>query len=125
MFEIYREEKHELMRQSKIAAEKSQIKSMIKSYSQNALVNTTFEELKLVHEDTVNALIDLYLGVKIRKNDEIMNYNNDLLKNERDELLQENHSAITLIDYIKNSIEILINLKNEEYANKKCLNCDL
>ena len=98
---------------------------MIKSYSQNALVNTTFEELKLVHEDTVNALIDLYLGVKIRKNDEIMNYNNDLLKNERDELLQENHSAITLIDYIKNSIEILINLKNEEYANKKCLNCDL
>lgn len=49
-----------------------------------------------------------------------MNYNNNLLKNERDELLNENHSAITLIDYIKNSIEILINLKNEEYANKKC-----
>ena len=88
-------------------------------------MNTTFEELKMVHEDTINSLIDLYLGVKIRKNDEIMNYNNNLLRNERDELLNENHSAITLIDYIKNSIEILINLKNEEYANKKCQYCDL
>ena len=47
-----------------------------------------------------------------------------MLKNERDELINEGHGVATLIEYIKNSIEILINLKNEEYANKKCKNCD-
>ena len=70
-------------------------------------------------------LVDLYLSVKIRSNDEVRitsvyvtlqidNYNEDLLAKERKKLKEA--EATTLIEYIKTSIEILMNMRLEEYS---------
>ena len=71
-------------------------------------------------------LIDLYLSVKIRKNDEIEQYDNDQLEKERDALMSENLTPGTLIEYIKSSIEILMALKfdsKEAEKEKECKKC--
>lgn len=71
-----------------------------------------------------DALIDLYLSVKIRSNDEIDQYNHDVLHDERVKLKsKQNVNKITLINYIKASIEILMNMKSEEFLanNRKIL----
>ncbi len=58
-------------------------------------------------------LVDLYLSVKIRSNEEIDNYSEELLSKERGKL--KDCEAGTLIEYIKTSIEILMNMRLEEY----------
>mmetsp|Transcript_14377 Transcript_14377/g.13966 ORF Transcript_14377/g.13966 Transcript_14377/m.13966 type:complete len:97 (-) Transcript_14377:1943-2233(-) len=58
------------------------------------------------------ALVDLYLSVKIRSNDEIDNYSETMLTKERKRL--RDIDAFTILDYIKTSIEILMNMKMEE-----------
>ena len=68
------------------------------------------------------ALVDLFLSVKIRTNEEIDGYNKDKLADERVRLHNEQKICnLTLVDYIKTSIEILMNMKSEEFieANKK------
>ena len=68
------------------------------------------------------ALVDLFLSVKIRTNEEIDGYNKDKLADERVRLHNEHKICnLTLVDYIKTSIEILMNMKSEEFieANRK------
>ena len=68
------------------------------------------------------ALVDLFLSVKIRTNEEIDGYNKDKLADERVRLHNETKICnLTLVDYIKTSIEILMNMKSEEFieANRK------
>ena len=64
-------------------------------------------------ETIEEALIDLYLSVKIRSNDEIDAYNEDMLQEERDRLRDTN--PFTILEYVKTSIEILMNMKMEEH----------
>ena len=64
-----------------------------------------------------DALINLYLSVKIRKSEDISNYDEDLLTEEKTKL--QNTDIILIINYIKTSIEILLNLKDEEEKNNK------
>lgn len=71
-------------------------------------------------------LVDLYLSVKIRSNEEVINdsfadnshiqidnYSEDLLSRERRKL--RDVESGTLVEYIKTSIEILMNMRLEEY----------
>ena len=73
----------------------------------------TTDALKLIQE----ALIDLYLNVKVRSKEEISNYNEDDLVKERDNLYLT--SPIDLINYIQTSVEILMNIKVEDYITSK------
>ena len=56
-------------------------------------------------------LIELYLDVKVRSNDEIVGLSDDQLEREQARLLEID--SLALIEYIKTSIEILLNLKME------------
>ena len=67
-------------------------------------------------ESIEEALIDLYLSVKIRSNEEIDGYNEDILQEERERLAET--SPFTVLEYIKTSIEILMNMKMEEHQDQ-------
>lgn len=56
--------------------------------------------------------MELFLSVKIRSDDEIDNYNEALFKREKENLVTVD--GFSLIDQIKQSIEILMNMKVEE-----------
>ena len=58
------------------------------------------------------ALLELYLSVKIRSDDEIDNYTEEQFKEEKKQMREVD--GFTLIDYIKSSIEILMNMKIED-----------
>lgn len=58
------------------------------------------------------ALLELYLSVKIRSDEEIDNYTEEQFKKEKEALREVD--GFTLIDYIKSSVEILMNMKIEE-----------
>ena len=70
------------------------------------------QPLKFTYEALKEGLLELYLSVKIRSDDEIDNYNEELFKDEKKELREIDGFA--LIDYIKQSIEVLMNMKVEE-----------
>jgi hypothetical protein len=68
-----------------------------------------------------DAIIELYLNVKVRKQEEVRinshsskieNYNEDYLEKEKEKLRKTN--PFVIIGYIKSSIEILIDLKVQE-----------
>ena len=74
-------------------------------------------------ETLKEALLDLYLDVKVRSNKEVRldvfvtfmqlsSLNDDKLKQEREELLQK-LTPETIIEYIRSSIEILLNLNTQ------------
>ena len=63
------------------------------------------------------ALIDLYLNVKVRSKEEINGYEEDDLLKERDNLYLT--SPLDLINYIQTSVEILMNIKVEDYLSHK------
>ena len=64
-----------------------------------------------------NKLIDLYLFLKIRKSDELENITKEDIKNERESLIIL--PTTDIINYIKDSIEALIELKAcEKYQEK-------
>jgi hypothetical protein len=63
------------------------------------------------------ALIDLYLNVKVRSKDEISDYDEDDLLKERENLYMT--SPLDLINYIQTSVEILMNIKVEDYLVHK------
>lgn len=65
-----------------------------------------------IEETLEEALIDLYLSVKIRSNDEIDDYNEEMLTKEREKL--RDTDAFTVLEYVKSSIEILMNMKMDE-----------
>jgi hypothetical protein len=68
--------------------------------------------LDLSYTALKEAVLELYLSVKIRSDDEIDNYNEDFFKEEKRQL--RDLDGFTLIDYIKTSIEVLMNMKVEE-----------
>ena len=68
---------------------------------------------QVLHE----AIIDLYLQVKVRSNDEIDRFSQDQLKKERERLLK--FDSLTVLDYIKTSIEILMQIKGEGADSSK------
>jgi hypothetical protein len=63
------------------------------------------------------AIIELYLNVKVRSNDEINNYDEGMFEKEKAKLREVDPH--TVLDYIKSSIEILMNLKSEEHTVNK------
>ena len=67
-----------------------------------------------------NKLIDLYLFLKIRKSEELDNITKEDIKNERDSLAIL--PTTDIINYIKDSIEALIELKACEKYEEKILN---
>jgi hypothetical protein len=62
-------------------------------------------------------LIDLYLNVKVRSKDEITDYDEEDLLKERENLYMT--SPLDLINYIQTSVEILMNIKVEDYMTHK------
>lgn len=58
------------------------------------------------------AVLELFLSVKIRSDEEIENYNKDTFEKEKTDL--NDIDGFVLIDYIKQSIEMLMNMKMEE-----------
>ena len=60
-----------------------------------------------------DALIDLYLNVKVWTKDEIQNFHDGDLADEWDNLYQT--SPIDLIGYIQTSVEILMKIKVDDY----------
>ena len=68
-------------------------------------------------DEIKNQLVKLYLFLKIRKSDEIENITKEDIEKEKNDLIIL--SVNDIINYIKTSIEILIELKaNEKYEEK-------
>ena len=67
------------------------------------------------------AVLELYLSVKIRSDEEIEHYEQQTFEKEKQEL--RNIDGFVLIDYIKQSIEMLMNMKmDENQANAQAEN---
>jgi len=64
-------------------------------------------------------LIDLYLGIKIRKTKDIDYITDDYMKEEHNNL--NKLSILDIINYISNSIEILSELKAQEKYDQKVI----
>lgn len=71
---------------------------------------------KINYESLREAITDLYLDVKIRSSEEIDHYDTNQFENERNKLNQQ--SLVTIVEYIKSSIEILMNMKLDENEPK-------
>ena len=68
-------------------------------------------------EEIRNKLIDLYLSVKVRKTEDIKNINQEYINKERKSL--KKIGLIDIINYIQNSIEILVEMRaTEKYEEK-------
>lgn len=59
------------------------------------------------------SIIDLYLNVKIRSQDEIAKMNDDIITKEKDKLVQID--TLDIVDYIKHSVEILMHMRIDEF----------
>ena len=66
-----------------------------------------------------NALVDLYLEAKIRKWSDMDNITDDIIKKEKEKLYKL--PLMDIINYIKNSIEILSEIKAQEKYDEKIL----
>ena len=62
--------------------------------------------------DIKEAIIDLYLAIKIRSTEELDKINDGNLKTEKEKLI-ENVDSFQILEYIRSSIEIIMNLKIE------------
>ena len=62
-------------------------------------------------------LIDLYLSVKVRKSEEIDKMTSDDVDKERQSL--KNYSLLKIMNYIQNSIDILVDLRANELYEKQ------
>ena len=68
-------------------------------------------------EEIRNKLIDLYLSVKVRKSEDIKNVTQEYINKERKGL--KKIGSIDIINYIQNSIEILVEMRaTEKYEEK-------
>lgn len=68
--------------------------------------------LVLDYENLRNAVLELYLSVKIRSDEEIDGYGKDLFEKEKAEMT--NVDGYNLIDLIKGSIEVLMNMRIDD-----------
>jgi hypothetical protein len=64
------------------------------------------------YKDLREAVLELYLSVKIRNDEEIDAYDEDLFRLEKQEMTKLN--GYQLVDMIKQCIEVLMNMKQEE-----------
>jgi hypothetical protein len=62
------------------------------------------------------AVMELFLSVKIRSDEEIDDYNKETFEKEQVEL--KGIDGYSLIDYIKSSIEVLMNMRMDETQSK-------
>lgn len=75
----------------------------------NAYETKQAETIKNVKE----AIIDLYLAIKIRSTEELDQINESNLRNEKSKLLKS-CDCFQILEYIRSSIEIIMNLKIED-----------
>ena len=68
--------------------------------------------MKLTYEALKEGVLELYLSVKIRSDEEIDNYNENVFLEEKRQM--KDVDGYTLIDHIKSAIEVLMNMKVEE-----------
>ena len=69
------------------------------------------------HEKTLEeSIIDLYLSLKVRKNEDVMIFSQKFNPEAEREKLRNTNSKL-VIEYIKSSIDIVINIKVEERIN--------
>jgi len=59
------------------------------------------------------AIIDLYLAIKIRSTEELDRINDGNLQDEKTKLM-DNFDCFQILEYIRSSIEIIMNLKIED-----------
>ena len=71
------------------------------------------------NEDIKKALIDLYFDLKIRRWKDMDKITNDIIKTEKEKLYKL--PIMDIINYIKNSIEILSEIKAQEKYDEKIL----
>ena len=57
--------------------------------------------------------MDLYLAIKIRSTEELDAINDEALRDEKNKLMDE-HDSFQVLEYIRSSIEIIMNLKIED-----------
>ena len=70
------------------------------------------EALQLDYKNLRMAILELYLSVKIRSDEEIDGYGKDLFEKEKREMTDVD--GYTLVDLVKGSIEMLMNMRIEE-----------
>lgn len=70
------------------------------------------KSLKLDYQNLRMAILELYLSVKIRSDEEIDGYGKDLFEKEKKEM--ESVDGYTLVDLVKGSIEMLMNMRIED-----------
>lgn len=80
-------------------------------FSHHALLKEN-KPLDLSYKALREGILELFLSVKIRSDEEIDNYNEDLFKEEKRQM--KDMDGFALIDQIKTSIEMLMNMKVEE-----------
>ena len=68
-------------------------------------------------DEVRNKLIDLYLSVKIRKSEDIKNITSELINQEKKDL--KKIGLLDIINYIQNSIEILVEMRAMEKYEEK------
>lgn len=68
--------------------------------------------LQLDYKNLRMAILELYLSVKIRSDEEIDGYGKDLFEKEKKEM--DDVDGYTLVDLIKGSIEMLMNMRIED-----------
>lgn len=76
------------------------------------------ETLEILRE----ALVDLYLKVKVRSSEDIEKYDSSQMDDEKKEL--KDTPGLTLVDLVKSNVEILLNIKSDEESfseNEKSL----
>lgn len=68
--------------------------------------------LALDYENLRNAILELYLSVKIRSDEEIDGYGKELFEKEKKDMVMVDGYA--LIDLVKGSIEMLMNMRMDD-----------
>eukprot|EP00347_Sterkiella_histriomuscorum_P022304 403330954 len=71
-----------------------------------------YEYQTSTEEQVREGIVELYLNVKIRSTEEIANFCDDQMDDERDRLYKID--SLEILDYVKSSVEILMNMKGEE-----------
>lgn len=80
------------------------------------------EEKPETLETLIEALVDLYLKVKVRSSEDIEKYNSTQMEMEKKEL--KGTTGHSLVDLIRSNVEILLNIKSEDESfseNEKSL----
>jgi len=76
-----------------------------------------FEEEHDQSTDLHEAIVDLYLSVKVRQNEDSLALSDDQIDEERSNLRSTN--SFTVLEYIRNSFDILMSLKPQSNKHIK------